>query len=300
MDFLITGASGFIGQKLVAQLLARGDAVNYLARQRSKHIDSRAAFHCWDGKTLPALDTVPRLHAVIHLMGEPIAQRWTPEIKEKIRKSRVQATRQLVAAIAALKYKPKVLVSASAVGYYGSRADEILSETSMPGTGFLADVCINWEYEALRARELGLRVAMVRIATVLGRDGGALPQMLTPFRWGVGGRFGSGKQWMSWIHVEDLVRLILFAAEKDVRGPLNGAAPQPVTNAEFTKVLGRAVHRPTLVPIPRFALRLALGEMSDFLFDSLRVVPKAAQAAGFEFKHPELAAALKELVAKGS
>ena len=304
MDFLITGASGFIGQKLVTQLLARGDAVNYLARQRSKEIDTRAAFHNWDGKSVAPLNSVPRLDAVVHLMGEPIAQKWTPQVKDRIRRSRVQSTRQLVAAMAGLRHKPKVLVSASAVGYYGNRGDEILTETSMPGTGFLPDVCINWEYEAMRARELGVRVVIVRIATVLGSDGGALPQMLPPFRWGVGARFGMGKQWMSWIHVEDLVRLLLFSADGQedvtvsgaVSGVLNGSAPQPVTNAEFTRTLGRALHRPALLAIPRFALNIALGEMSDFLFDSLRVVPKATQEVGFQFNYPELAKALAELV----
>ncbi len=295
MDFLITGASGFIGQKIVNQLLGRGDGVNYLARRRSQSLDERAAFHNWDGKSVAPLNIVPRLDAIIHLMGEPIAQRWTPQVKDRIRRSRVESTRQLVAGIAAAKHKPKVLISASAVGYYGDRGDEVLTEESMPGRGFLADVCINWEYEAQRARDLGLRVVIIRIATVLGKDGGALPEMLTPFRWGVGGRFGSGKQWMSWIQVEDLVRLFLFAADTGaVSGVLNGAAPDPVTNAEFTRTLARAVHRPAIFPIPRFALNLALGEMSDFLFDSMRVVPAATQKAGFAFKHPDLAEALAE------
>jgi hypothetical protein len=298
MDFLITGASGFIGQKLVNALLARGDSVHFLARRRSQTLDSRAAFHSWDGQSVAPLDSVPHIDAVVHLMGEPIAQRWTPEIKERIRRSRVVSTRQLVSAIAGLRFKPSVLVSASAVGYYGNRGDEVLTEASMPGIGFLADVCINWEYEAMRARELGVRVAMVRIATVLGRDGGALPQMLTPFRWGVGGRFGRGKQWMSWIQVDDLVRLLLFAADSKVSGPLNAAAPEPVTNAQFTRMLAKAVHRPAIFPIPRFALNLALGEMSDFLFDSLRVMPAAAEAAGFQFQHPKLAQTLRELAAK--
>ena len=163
MDFLITGATGFIGKKLVNHLLARGDSVNYLGRERSQSLDSRAAFHSWDGSSAAPRNTVPRLDAVVHLMGEPIAQRWNPQVKERIRQSRVQSTRQLVAAISTLKYKPSVLVSASAIGYYGNRGDEILTEASMPGIGFLADVCINWEYEAMRARAAGLRVAMVRI-----------------------------------------------------------------------------------------------------------------------------------------
>jgi uncharacterized protein (TIGR01777 family) len=236
MDFLITGATGFIGQKLVGALLERGDSVNYLARERSDKISSRAAFHPWDANTPPPLNSVPRLDAVIHLMGEPIAQRWTKQVKDRIRRSRIDATRQLVSGIGGLRYKPSILVSASAVGLYGDRGDEILTEASEAGSGFLADVCVEWEREAARAAEFGLRVVSVRIATVLGRDGGALPQMLTPFRLGLGGRFGSGKQWMPWIHVNDLVRLFLFAADSQVSGPLNGCSPQPVTNAEFTSV----------------------------------------------------------------
>jgi uncharacterized protein len=296
MDFLVSGATGFIGRKLVAALLARGDSVNYLARRQSKELSSRAAFHPWDGKTLPPLNSVPRLDAIVHLMGEPIAQRWTPPVKERILRSRVDSTRQLVSAIGALRHKPSVLVSASAVGYYGNRGAEILTEGSAPGSGFLADVCVEWEREARRASEFGLRVVSVRTATVLGRDGGALPQMLTSFRLGIGGRFGSGQQWMSWIHVNDLVRLFLFAADNKVIGPLNGSAPQPVTNAEFTRTLAHAVHRPAFFAIPRFALNLALGEMSGFLFDSLRVVPAAAQEAGFHFLHADLADSLSQLV----
>jgi len=296
MDFLITGATGFIGQKLVSALLARGDSVNYLARRQSKTISSQAAFHPWDGETLPPLNSVPRLDAIIHLAGEPIAQRWNPQVKDRIFRSRVDATRQLVSAIGGLRHKPSVLVSASAVGFYGDRGAEILTEGSPAGSGFLADVCLEWEREAQHAEEFGLRVVCVRIATVLGRDGGALPQMLTPFRLGVGGRFGSGKQWMSWIHVNDLIRLFLFAADNPVSGPVNGSSPQPVTNAEFTSTLADAVHRPAFFAIPRFALNLALGEMSSFLFDSLRVSPAAAQDAGFQFQHAALAESLAQLV----
>ncbi len=296
MDFLITGATGFIGRKLAGVLLARGDSVNYLARRQSKELSSRMAFHPWDGETVPPLESVPRLDAIIHLMGEPIAQRWTPQVKERILRSRVDATRELVSAIGGLRHKPSVLISASAVGYYGDRGDEILTEKSPAGSGFLADVCVAWEREAHKAVDFGLRVVSVRIATVLGRDGGALPQMVTPFRFGIGGRFGSGAQWMSWVHVDDLVRLFLFAADNDISGPLNGCSPQPVTNAEFTRALARAVHRPAFFTIPRFALKLALGEMSSFLFDSLRVTPAAAQETGFHFEHANLVEALPELV----
>jgi uncharacterized protein len=296
MDVLITGATGFIGQKLVRALLDRGDAVNYLARQQSNKISSRAAFHPWDGKSLPPLNSVPRLDAVINLMGEPIAQRWTKEVKERIRRSRIDATRQLVSAIGGLRYKPSILISGSAVGFYGNRGDEILTEASGPGAGFLADVCVEWEREAQRAAEFGLRVVCVRTATVLGRDGGALPQMLTPFRLGIGGRFGSGEQWMSWVHVDDLVRLLLFSADNAVSGAVNGSAPQPVTNREFTSALAHALHRPALFAIPRFAMNIALGEMAGFLFDSLRVLPAVAENAAFRFEHQNLEETLLVLV----
>ena len=289
MNYLVTGATGFIGSKLVTHLLAQGHSVQYLARQRSATLDSRAAFFCWNPAELPPLDAIPRLDAVIHLAGEPIAQRWTPGVKERIRSSRVEGTRKLVAAIANLRFKPSVLVSASAIGYYGDRGNEILTETSSPGDDFLARVCIDWEREAVKARDAGLSVIPVRIATVLGREGGALPRMLPAFRYGLGARFGSGAQWMPWIHIDDLVNLLHFAASNpSLNQPLNAGSPNPVTNANFTKALARAVHRPAVLTSPKFALRLALGEMSDFLFSSTRVLPAATSAAGFRFEHPTL------------
>ncbi len=290
MTYLLTGATGFIGKKLVNVLLERGHSVNYLARKRSPDLDSRAAFHQWNSQSEdPPLNSVPRHEAIIHLMGEPVAQRWTADIKARIRASRIDATRKLVAGIGRLQHKPSVLISSSAVGYYGNRGDEILTEASGPGSGFLAEVCVDWEREALRAREFGLRVTTIRTATVLGREGGALAKMLTPFRLGLGGKFGNGKQWMSWVHVDDLIRLFIFASENSgASGPLNGASPNPVTNAEFTKTLAQTLHRPAIMPMPKFALKLALGEMSDFLFDSLRVIPEATQQCGFQFEHPKL------------
>ncbi len=297
MNFLITGATGFIGTKLVDSLLLKGHSVNYLARARKSEFDSRAAFHFWDTNGEPPLNSVPRLDAVIHLAGEPIAQRWTPAVKKRIYDSRVERTRKLVAAIGALRYKPGVLVSASAIGYYGDRGDEILTESSGRGSGFLAELCADWERAASKAQDFGLRVVPVRIATVLGKDGGALPQMLTPFKLGLGGKFGNGRQWISWIHIDDIVRLLAFAAESDPAGePLNGGSPHPVTNAAFTKALARAVHRPAPWPIPKFAMKIALGEMAGFLFDSLRVLPEATQKAGFRFEYPELDGALRSLL----
>lgn len=301
MTYLLTGATGFIGQFLVRKLLASGHNVCYLGRRRSRTLDTRAAFFQWtDIERTPApLEVVPRIDAIVHLAGEPIAQRWTPEIKQRIRSSRVEGTRNLVNAIGELKHKPPLLVSASATGYYGSRGDEVLTETSAPGTGFLADVCVEWEREADRAREFGLRVAHIRIGVVLGQEGGALAQMLPPFRMGVGGRIGDGRQWMSWIHRDDLVRLFEFALTNEAApAVLNGTAPEPVTNAVFTAALARVVHRPAIFPIPKFGLRLAFGEMSEFLFDSLRVLPAAAQTAGFSFEYNRLDAALESLLQK--
>jgi uncharacterized protein (TIGR01777 family) len=213
MHYLITGATGFIGMRLTQRLLAQGDSVQYLGRRRSSHIDPRAAFQVWENPvtTIAPLDAVSRCDALIHLAGEPIAQRWTSEIKKRIADSRVLATRNLVAGIARMRHKPRVLVSASAIGYYGNRGDEILTEDTAPGSGFLAEVCTGWEREAKAAAELGLRVVRIRIGVVLAKEGGALAQMLPPFRLGVGGPFGDGKQWMSWIHRDDLVRMLCWA-----------------------------------------------------------------------------------------
>ena len=296
MTCLITGATGFIGRKLVAQLLARGDAVHYLGRKRSENLPSQASFHPWTTLEPPELGVLPRLDAVFNLAGEPVAQRWTESVKRRIYDSRIGGTRNLVQALTALRYKPSVLVNASAVGYYGDRGDEVLSESSPPGSDFLANVCIAWEAEAARARALGIRVLPVRIATVLG-EGGALQKMLPPFRVGLGAKFGNGRQWMSWVEVNDLVRLFLFAADTDgLNGPLNGSSPQPVSNSSFTAELAKTLHRPALLAIPRFALGLLLGEMSSFLFSSLRVVPKAAENAGFTFQYPDLDGALRSIL----
>ena len=298
MTFLITGATGFIGKNLVHRLLARGDAVNYLGRQGSSQLDSRAAYHPWNNvEEVPPLDSMPRLDAVVHLAGEPIAQRWTQSAKKRIYTSRVEGTRQLVKAIGRLRHKPAVLVSASAIGYYGDRGDETLIERSAWGNGFLTGVCRDWEREALRAREFGLRVVTPRFATVLGREGGALPRMLAPFRLGLGGKFGDGRQWISWIHLEDLLRLLLFAIENPaVSGAINASSPKPVTNAEFTRTLADALHRPAILSVPKIALRLALGEMSTVLLGSLRVLPQRTEQMGFRFEQQKLAGALANLL----
>ncbi len=294
MTYLVTGATGFIGSRLVKQLLEQGHAVYYLARQRSDKLPSQASFHPWNVYEKPELNALSRIDVVIHLAGEPVAQRWTAEAKKKIYDSRIEGTRNLVSAMRTLQHKPPALICSSAVGYYGERGSDVLTEKERPGTDFLAEVCKDWEHEALRAREFGTRVVTIRTATVLGRGGGALKEMLPVFRFGVGGKFGNGKQWMSWIQLEDLVSLYLFAAgDASVNGPVNGSSLQPVTNAEFTKDLAEAVHRPAIMPVPKFALKAVLGEMSEFLFTSLRVVPRVAEEAGFTFKYPTLKEALK-------
>lgn len=297
MNSLLTGATGFIGRHLVDHLLASGHSVNYLARQRSPQFDTRAAFHHWDRQEEPRLESVPRLDAVFHLAGEPVSQRWTADVKKRIMESRVDGTRKLVSAIGKLKHKPSVLVSTSAVGFYGDRGDQVLTEASDAGAGFLADVCKGWEREATRAGEFGLRVALLRVATVLGKDGGALKPMLLPFKLGIGGRFGNGKQWMPWVHLDDLVALYVFASENaSAEGPLNASAPELVTNEQFTRTLGKVLGRPTLIPAPRFALRAALGELADFVLSSERVVPERTERAGFTFRFGKLEPALRALL----
>jgi uncharacterized protein (TIGR01777 family) len=234
--------------------------------------------------------------AVIHLAGEPVAQRWTAAAKQRIRESRVAGTRHLVQGLADLSHRPQTLICASAIGYYGSRGDEVLRETAPPGNDYLAQVCQAWENEAQAAMPLGMRVVRIRIGVVLDPRGGALQRMLPPFRLGVGGRLGDGKQWMSWIHLQDLAALFQFALDHPVTGALNGVSPNPVINSEFTRELARAVHRPALLPTPSLALQALFGEMSQVLLASQRVVPAAAETAGFQFRFPQLAPALADLL----
>ena len=278
MNIAISGASGFIGRNLRMSLAKAGHSVHALNRHA------------------PPAEGLGEADVVIHLAGEPLAQRWTAEAKRRIRESRVAGTRNRVEALAALPRRPEALICASAIGYYGSRGDEILTESSAPGSGFLPELCVAWETEAQAAEAFGMRVVRVRTGLVLGAGGGALQRMLPPFRMGVGGRLGSGQQWMSWIHLEDLAGLFQFAVESRVRGPLNGVVPNPVTNSEFTRELARAVRRPAVFPIPEFALRLLFGEMADVLLASQRVAPGAAESAGFRFRFPQLPPALAALL----
>jgi uncharacterized protein (TIGR01777 family) len=234
----------------------------------------------------------------VYLAGAPVAQRWTREARRKIRASRIEGARLLIAALSRLSQKPSALICASAIGIYGARGDEVLTESSPPGQGFLADVCREWESSADLAKVLGLRVVKLRIGVVLGPGGGALARMLPPFKAGLGGRLGSGRQWMSWIHLDDLVELVRFAVEQpSLRGVVNATSPNPVTNAAFTAALAAVLKRPAVLPVPAFALKMAFGAMAEILLDSQRVLPQVAQAVGFQFQYPDLEPALRHALA---
>jgi uncharacterized protein (TIGR01777 family) len=297
MDVAITGASGLIGRALTTSLRADGHRVLRFQRGGVTADDTIG----WDPDAgridAPALEG---LDAVVHLAGEGIGeQRWTDEQKRKIRDSRTRGTAVLAGAVASRERKPRVLVSASAIGIYGNRGDEILTETSEPGSDFLSEVCVAWEAEAVPAIEAGVRTVFTRSGIVLDADGGALKQMLLPFKLGLGGRQGSGKQWMSWIALADEVGAIRFAIENDsLRGPANLVAPNPVPNAEFAKTLGRALSRPTILPTPLLPLKLRYGaELVDtLLMVSQRVAPTALQAAGYQFAFERLEDALRAIV----
>lgn len=283
MIVTLTGASGFIGRELTRTLTAAGHVVRSVSLRGA--ISPNALANALAGA-----------NAVVHLAGEPVAQRWTAAAREKILRSRVEGTRALVAAMR--PQPPQVLISASAVGYYGSRGDDILTEAEPAADDFLGRVALAWEEQARAAEPCGVRVARLRIGMVLGPEGGALARMLLPFRLGVGGRLGSGHQWMSWIHIGDLMALIVFLMkESTLRGAFNATSPFPVTNREFTRALAEAVHRPAILPVPAFALKLMFGEMSEVLLASQRAIPEAAQRAGFVFEHPDIFAALARIAA---
>lgn len=297
MKSLVTGATGFVGRRL-CQLLSAPNILTRKPEAAPAEFSDSACFR-WNAESdLPPAEAFGGCEAIFHLAGEPVAEgRWTDAKKARIRDSRTQGTQRLVSALRSLESPPKVLVSASAVGYYGTRGDEGLDEKSPAGTGFLADVCREWETAALKAEEFGVRVVTIRVGLVLGAQGGALARMLPLFKLCAGGPLGAGSQWMPWVHVDDLARLFVFAAENEsLRGPVNGVGPDPVSNRDFTRALGRAVRRPAFVPAPAFGLRLALGEFADVLLASQRVLPRMAEEAGFEFRYKTIDAALSACV----
>jgi uncharacterized protein (TIGR01777 family) len=299
MHVTITGGTGLIGRALARRLLELGHRVRLTGRRQPSDLEPAVSFTAWDASSgPPPAEAVESADAIVHLAGESVAQRWTAEAKARIRASRIEGTQRLVQALAVATRRPATLVSASAIGIYGDRGDEWLDESSSPGEGFLAELARDWEQAAAGARALGVRVVLVRIGIVLDARGGALRRMLTPFRFGLGARLGSGRQWMSWIHIADLVELMAFALQNArVDGPVNAVAPNPVTNAEFTRALARTLRRPALLRVPAFLLRTGLGEMAAVLLASQRVRPAAALSAGFAFRFPELEGALSDLLA---
>jgi uncharacterized protein len=300
MKIIVSGSSGLVGTALIDFLRHGGHSISRLVRSGSTvTADATSKMIRWEPPT-GSLDlaAMEGADAVVNLAGASIAGgRWTEARKQVLRRSRVDTTRHLVTGLAQLKEKPHVLVSASAIGYYGSRGDEVLTEMSAPGSDFLAQLCRDWEAETAKAEREGIRTVILRFGVILTAHGGALQQMLRPFRLGVGGRLGNGCQWMSWITLKDVVALIQYAIENSsLRGPMNVVAPNAVTNAEFTSVLAATLHRPALFPAPRFALKMALGEMADALLASQRVIPEKLNGRGYTFLHPQLKAALQAIL----
>ena len=307
VKLLISGGTGFIGTPLCRTLAQHGHTLLVLTRRpacpRRSASQSEASgaqsppeggrFVSWESDEWRR--ALPQVDGVINLAGESIAEgRWTPAKKQRIRASRLETTRRLVGALAASAKKPAVFVNASAIGYYGPRGDEALTEHEPAGEGFLAEVCQAWEAEAQQAEGLGVRVARLRIGLVLGMGGGALAKMVPPFRFFLGGPLGSGRQWVSWIHRQDLIELMEWVlTHPEVSGAINATAPQPVTMRELCATLGRVMHRPSWLPVPAAALRLLMGEVADLLLTGQRVLPAAAQSSGFTFRFPELTPALE-------
>ena len=301
MKILVTGSSGLVGTALVSALARGGHTLCRLVRPQSAGGEAakEGFVVSWNPATGELGGAGVGADAVVNLAGASIADgRWTTPRKELLRSSRIDTTRALVGALAKMNARPSVLVSASAIGYYGDRGDETLTEDSKPGGGFLAGLAQEWEAEALKAETLGIRVVLTRFGIILAREGGALPKMMLPFKIGVGGKLGSGRQWMSWVTLEDVVGILRFAIENPpVRGAITIVSPQPQQNVEFTKMLAEAMRRPALFPAPTFALRLALGEMADaLLLSSQRVLPRAIEKLGYRFLHADLPTALKSLV----
>jgi uncharacterized protein len=291
--YLVSGTSGPIGKALLPILQKRGRTTRLVRGAVTGDDQIR-----WDPARPLTAEQLEGFSAVIHLAGETIAGRWNPAKKARIRDSRLQGTRNLAEALAKTSSPPGVFVCASAIGYYGNRGDEILREESAPGYDFLAEVCREWEAATQPAAQVGIRTVNTRFGVILSRDGGALPKMLPPFRMGVGGRIGDGRQWMSWVHISDVVGVIEHVLDKaGVSGPVNVVAPSPTTNAEFTRTLAAVLHRPAIFPLPAFAVRLAFGEMGEaLLLGSQRVEPGKLRANGYEFQFSQLAPALASIL----
>jgi uncharacterized protein (TIGR01777 family) len=296
----VTGATGLIGSRLVRALQARGDEVTVLSRdpQRARETLGDVEAHAWSPLQEPApTAALAGRDGVVHLAGESVAQRWSDEAKRAIRDSRELGTRHLVAGISAAEPRSRTLVSASGVDYYGPRGDEPLTEDASPGDDFLARVCVAWEREARAAVELGVRVVNLRTAVVLDKSGGALAKMLPFFRLGIGGPVAGGRQYLPWIHADDVVGLYLAALDDATwQGPVNAGAPGPPTNREFSRALGRALRRPAVAPIPGLAVRLLYGDMAQIVTTGQRVIPERALANGYAFRHTDLDAALRDAV----
>ena len=303
MKILVAGSTGLLGTALVSALARAGHTVCRLVRPQSTvGSGTKEGFDvAWNPETGELGGAGVGADAVVNLAGASIADgRWTADRKKLLRTSRIDTTRALVEALAKMNARPSVIVSASAIGVYGDRGDETLTEESKPGKDFLAGLTQEWEAEALKAEALGIRVVLARFGIILAPAGGALPKMMLPFKFGAGGRIGNGQQWMSWVTIDDVVGILRFALEKtSVKRAINTVAPQPVQNAEFTKMLSAAMHRPALFPAPAFALRLVLGEMADaLLLSSQRVAPQALEKLGYRFLHADLSSALATVLAK--
>ena len=308
MRVFVTGGTGLIGTELVKRLLSRGDAVVLLSRrpeQATPAADGQISILGGDPtQPGPWMDAIADCDAVVNLAGEGIFnRRWWAAFKQKMRDSRILSTQNVVAALAKQPNRkdgsPKVLINASAIGWYGPRGDEELTEDAEPGNDFLARLCVDWENAAAEAKQHGVRVVLLRTGVVLAPKGGALAQMLTPFKMFVGGPVGSGRQVMSWIHIDDHVGEILFALDQQqIIGPLNAVAPSPVTNKEFSKTLGRVLHRPSFMKTPAFMLRIMLGQVAEVVTNGQRVMPRKAQLAGFQFKFIDVEAALRDVLAR--
>ena len=296
MRILISGSHGLVGQALIKALEPGGHEIYRLVRHAP---NSESEIEWSPDRYSIAISRIEGFDVVYHLAGESIASgRWSDEKKKKIRESRTKGTKLLSDALANLAQPPKTLISASATGYYGNRGDELLTETSPPGNGFLADICVEWEKATDHAKEKGIRVVNTRFGIILDKEGGALAKMLPPFRMGIGGRIGDGKQWMSWIALDDVITALQFVlTNESLKGPVNFVAPNPVTNAEFTKTLGRVLSRPTFFPIPEFGVRLAFGEMADaLLLSSQRVKPTTLADSNYQFRFENLEKALKRIL----